>query len=45
MFIATTTSDTRASSVGAALSGILAPTGHWQWPSECEDMPLLTTQE
>jgi len=41
MFIATTTSDTRTSSVGAALLGILAPTGHRQSPSECEDMPLL----
>jgi len=41
MFIATTTSDTRTSSVGAALLGILAPTGHRQWPSKCEDMPLL----
>ena len=41
MFIATTTSDTRTSSAGAALLGILAPTGHRQWPSECEDMPLL----
>ena len=41
MFIATTTSDTQASSVGAALPGILAPTDRRQWPSEHEYMPPL----
>ncbi len=40
MFIATTTSDTQASSVGAALPGIFAPTDRRQWPSERESMPL-----
>jgi len=42
MFVATTTSVTPASSVGAASTGILALTDYRQWQSEYEPMALLT---